>query len=108
MAMRTDICNRSPAIALMMVLIAMLTAGCAGTSTSDTTPKEPAPTPAPPPRLIGGDRDAHGCLAPAGYMWCARERACVRPWELAKQAQFDNTAEGFAAYCSAADSTTTP
>ncbi|MBN8212103.1 MAG: peptidase [Xanthomonadales bacterium] len=78
--------------------------GCAGTSTGDTAPKDPQPAPRP----IGGDRDAHGCLAPAGYTWCARERACVRPWELAKQAGFDNTAEGFAAHCSAADSTTTP
>ena len=69
---------------------------------SDGTSEQPAPRP------IGGDRDAHGCLAPAGYMWCERARTCVRPWELAKQAGFDNTAEGFAAHCSAADSTTTP
>lgn len=91
-------------ITWLAALIAVLATGCAATSTGDTTSKEPQPAPRP----IGGDRDAHGCLAPAGYMWCARERACVRPWELAKQAGFDNTAEGFAAYCSAADSTTTP
>lgn len=91
-------------IAWLTVLIAALATGCAATSTGDTTSKDPQPAPRP----IGGDRDAHGCLAPAGYTWCARERACVRPWELAKQAHFENTAEGFAAYCSAADSTTTP
>ena len=56
---------------------------------------------APQPRPIGGDRDAHGCLTPAGYAWCAREQACVRPWELAKDKGFDNSAGGFDAWCSA-------
>jgi hypothetical protein len=36
-------------------------------------------------RPIGGQRDRHGCLGPAGYSWCARERSCVRIWELARQ-----------------------
>lgn len=36
----------------------------------------------PPP--VGGQVDEHGCLNPAGYVWCARERACVRPWEPAE------------------------
>ncbi len=57
---------------------------------------------APPPRPIGGDRDAHGCLPAAGYAWCEREKQCVRPWELAKEAGFENTAEGFARHCAAA------
>ncbi len=33
-------------------------------------------------RLIGGDRDVHGCLGPAGYSWNASIGACVREWEL--------------------------
>ncbi len=102
--MRNNLHHPLRSIAWLAALIAVLATGCAGTSTGDTAPKDPQPAPRP----IGGDRDAHGCLAPAGYTWCARERACVRPWELAKQAGFDNTAEGFAAHCSAADSTTTP
>lgn len=57
---------------------------------------------APPPRPIGGDRDAHGCLPAAGYAWCEREKQCVRPWELAKEAGFENTAESFARHCAAA------
>lgn len=102
--MRDTIFRSLRSNAWLAALIAALATGCSGTSTGDTTSK----TPQPAPRPIGGDRDAHGCLAPAGYTWCARERACVRPWELAKQAGFDNTAEAFAAHCAIADSTGTP
>ncbi|MBN1645456.1 hypothetical protein JW868_00275 [Candidatus Woesearchaeota archaeon] len=32
--------------------------------------------------LIGGQRDEHGCLGPAGYTWNEDAQACVRAWEL--------------------------
>ena len=32
--------------------------------------------------LIGGQRDEHGCLGPAGYMWSEEVNACIRGWEL--------------------------
>lgn len=32
-------------------------------------------------KVIGGQRDEHGCLGPAGYSWNAREEKCVREWE---------------------------
>lgn len=32
--------------------------------------------------LIGGQRDAHGCLGPAGYSFDPEIGACVRSWEL--------------------------
>lgn len=32
--------------------------------------------------LIGGQRDAHGCLGPAGYSYDPEIGACVRSWEL--------------------------
>ncbi|RJX30854.1 MAG: cupin domain-containing protein [Oxalobacter sp.] len=51
---------------------------------------------------IGGERDAHGCIGSAGYRWCARENACVRPWELAKQKDFPLSAENIEAYCASA------
>lgn len=41
----------------------------------------PAPEPSPEP-LIGGERDEHGCLGPAGYSWDAEIGACIRTWEL--------------------------
>lgn len=33
------------------------------------------------PDLIGGDRDAHGCLIPGGYSWCDAKSKCLRTWE---------------------------
>jgi hypothetical protein len=31
--------------------------------------------------IIGGDKDEHGCLGPAGYSWCAVKNKCLRVWE---------------------------
>lgn len=31
--------------------------------------------------IVGGDVDAHGCLASAGYSWCAVKNKCLRTWE---------------------------
>lgn len=31
---------------------------------------------------IGGERDEHGCLGPAGYSWDEDVGACLRSWEL--------------------------
>ncbi|WP_155952097.1 cupin domain-containing protein [Pseudoxanthomonas suwonensis] len=50
---------------------------------------------------IGGQRDAHGCLAPAGFRWCARTGRCERPWELARERGFANNSEAFIAWCEA-------
>ncbi|MFZ5955655.1 MAG: hypothetical protein ACOYT4_04465 [Nanoarchaeota archaeon] len=33
---------------------------------------------------IGGQKDEHGCLIPAGYSWNSTLNACVREWELDK------------------------
>ncbi len=30
---------------------------------------------------IGGERDEHGCLTSAGYIWSVVRNDCVRPWE---------------------------
>lgn len=32
-------------------------------------------------RLIGGDKDDHGCLIGAGYSWCPSSEKCLRVWE---------------------------
>ncbi|MBU4347914.1 hypothetical protein KJ671_00150 [Patescibacteria group bacterium] len=32
--------------------------------------------------IIGGERDEHGCLGPAGYRWSDEVNACIRDWEL--------------------------
>jgi len=31
--------------------------------------------------LIGGQKDAHGCLIAAGYSWCESKQKCLRVWE---------------------------
>ena len=31
--------------------------------------------------LLGGDRDEHGCIPSAGYIWCDKLQKCIRPWE---------------------------
>ena len=95
-------CRTAPLrIALAMIALTLGLGACAGKPTADTAVEDSTPTP-PEVRPIGGDRDAHGCLPAAGYAWCEREKRCVRPWELAQDAGFDNTAEGFARHCDAA------
>lgn len=58
--------------------------------------------PAPAPPMVGGDRDAHGCIPSAGYAWCTRSDQCERPWELAQKQGFAPDMDAFEAYCSAA------
>lgn len=36
----------------------------------------------PPDEPIGGQRDEHGCLGPAGYTWNENFSACAREWEI--------------------------
>jgi hypothetical protein len=38
-------------------------------------------TPPPTAMLLGGDRDAHGCIPSAGYSWCEAKSKCLRPFE---------------------------
>ena len=79
----------------LLPVFALLTAVVTGPAVAVAAdPPAPAPT-----ALVGGDRDAHGCLASAGYQWCAAEARCERAWELAERKAFAKTPEGFAAYC---------
>ena len=32
-------------------------------------------------KIVGSDRDVHGCIASAGYTWSALKDSCVRPFE---------------------------
>lgn len=54
-----------------------------GLSSCSQDPIIPDPHTSPPPahlRLVGNDRDAHGCIPSAGYLWCEKKQKCVRPW----------------------------
>ncbi|WP_229728352.1 hypothetical protein [Marinicella pacifica] len=53
--------------------------------------------------MPGSDRDAHGCMASAGYSWCPRTVQCERPWELAEEHGFDITEEAYQAFCQQGD-----
>lgn len=50
-------------------------------------------------KLVGADRDSHGCIGSAGYSWCTKTNQCERPWELAKKQGFANTKEAFDQFC---------
>jgi hypothetical protein len=47
----------------------------------------------------GSDRDAHGCIASAGFSWCSNTNQCERPWELAQKRGFEKTKEAFDSFC---------
>jgi len=32
-------------------------------------------------QIVGGDKDEHGCIASAGYVWDNESQTCIRPWE---------------------------
>jgi hypothetical protein len=103
-------CRRLSLRCAPLLLIAAL-AACADRGTKNTPASagpEAAPAAPTEPRMVGGDRDEHGCIASAGYLWCGREKRCVRPWELAKEAGFPDTADGFAAHCAAPQPDTKP
>jgi hypothetical protein len=57
------------------------------------------------PRLLGGDKDAHGCIPSAGYTWCEAMTSCIRPFEhdLQTEAAFSakcgKSMEAFTCHC---------
>lgn len=86
-----------PTFRLMLAAVLPLALAACGVA-SPPPREEPV---APVDRMVGSDRDAHDCIASAGYQWCERAKQCVRSWELAKEAGFDNTQEAFTQYCAA-------
>ncbi|NTX26277.1 hypothetical protein HT746_03825 [Burkholderia pyrrocinia] len=74
--------------------IAFALSACAAQSSAPADSSAPAA----PPR-VGGDRDAHGCIGSAGYAWCEQTQQCERPWELAKQKGFANSAQAYEQFC---------
>jgi hypothetical protein len=44
-------------------------------------PSSPMPTSGCGNKLIGGEKDEHGCLGSAGYSWCPSTKKCQRMWE---------------------------
>jgi hypothetical protein len=50
-------------------------------------------------KMIGGDRDRHGCIGSAGYSWCRTTGQCERPWMLAKAQGFANELPAYKRFC---------
>ena len=40
--------------------------------------------------VVGADKDAHGCIASAGYTWSSLKDSCVRPFEQIQLDIIDN------------------
>lgn len=55
---------------LLVPVIALLLVGCSHGPLSS---------------LVGADRDEHGCLGSAGYVWSDALHQCVRLWEAAER-----------------------
>ncbi len=51
------------------------------------------------PVITGADRDNHGCIGSAGYIWCEHTQDCERPWELAKKQRFELSMDNFHSFC---------
>jgi len=90
-------------LALLFLLAVMASAGAADAvppaalrdGSGEREPARPSRQPLP-----GADRDAHGCIGSAGYAWCARKKACVRPWELLRREGREVSEAEFRARCS--------
>jgi len=85
----------------MFMAMSLLLLGCAQeappaeeneTEEPETPPAEEPEEPEAPPAeeneteepeepMPGSDRDEHGCIPSAGYVWCEAKQKCVRPWE---------------------------
>ena len=45
-------------------------------------------------QVVGNDKDEHGCIASAGYTWCAAKNKCLRSWEEKCEADGDAAKNG--------------
>lgn len=62
-------------------VVLLVVSGCAVVPNTDSN-NNPIQTSGQEQQLIGGQRDEHGCLGPAGYSWNEEIGVCARQWEL--------------------------
>lgn len=67
---------------IALLAIGFMLAGCNQNLVDDENKGTPIGTPNEDDQLIGGQRDEHGCLGPAGYSWSEEIGACIRQWEI--------------------------
>ncbi|MBU4374326.1 MAG: hypothetical protein KJ714_07815 [Euryarchaeota archaeon] len=62
-----------------LILLVVLITACNSTK-QDISSESNSFTPPEKP-LVGGDKDEHGCIGSAGYVWCEAKQKCLREWE---------------------------
>lgn len=55
---------------LLLMCVTLLFAGCRNSQSKKSGEKR-----------VGDDKDAHGCIASAGYIWSEVQKDCIRLWE---------------------------
>ena len=91
--MRAMIQTVAKAALSVSLLIALNGCNDSGSASLSTASQKKGPVKA------GADKDAHGCIGSAGFKWCAKTNKCERPWELAKEENFEKSAEAFDSFC---------
>jgi len=65
--------------------IVCMAIGCPCAETKESCPQDCVENEVEPSnrgqKIIGGDKDEHGCLIAAGYSWCESKNKCLRIWE---------------------------
>jgi len=85
---------------LSIILVGLLVLGCVSSPQEPSAPSENSPPIAQENQntqsnespvessestedkpMVGNDRDEHGCIGSAGYVWCESKRKCIRLFE---------------------------
>ena len=93
----------TPSVSIAATIAVALVLGACTTQSPSPLPPDVAgrdtQTAQATPPMVGGDRDAHGCIGSAGYAWCEQTQQCERPWELAKLKGFSNSPQAYEQFC---------
>ncbi|MDQ6469366.1 hypothetical protein RB619_01835 [Flavobacterium sp. LHD-80] len=78
--------------AILFSIIIVLSFSCAKKVSEEKKEVKPETTkPEPKPAVVvGGDSDAHGCKASAGYTWSTLKKECIRIFEGTKLSHYDD------------------
>lgn len=66
--------------ALVLAVAVLIVSGCNFYNAENKTMTQDQ-TSSPDNLNVGGDKDEHGCIGSAGYVWCEKKQKCIRIWE---------------------------
>ena len=78
---------------IIFLTSAIILSGCQSPNVEAAKPMEQQPNIGGP--IVGGDSDAHGCKASAGYTWSNTRNTCVRVWEVGIRLKPVNTSSTY-------------